>query len=119
MSKAFALPATRPSTGRAWWWLGIAACAAGIAAYVVANRAEPAPPPHFDAAAKPVPSVLAPLGLGSLEQTVPPAMIPRAPPAASATPVASASSSAKPKPVKSHRSPKRAPASKPGREFGF
>jgi serine/threonine-protein kinase len=124
MSKAFALPAvqagTATRTGRAWWWLGIATCAASIAAYVVANRAEPALSPHFDAAAaKPVPSVLAPLGLGSLEQTVPPSMIPREPPAASAAPVASASASAKPKPAKSQRSPTRAPARKPSREFGF
>jgi serine/threonine protein kinase len=127
MSKAFVLPVAAPAgsaprASRAWWWLAIAPCALALAAYVATSQSGPTPAPHFDAAgARPVPSVLAPLGLGSLEQTVPPSLIPRTPPAtASAT--ASATSSAKPTSKPPRRSaPKHSAAGvkKTQREFGF
>jgi serine/threonine-protein kinase len=123
-SKAFALqvaPVEQPGgPSRLWWWGGISLVLGGVVAFALsANVASVAPARPAEPHAVSAPSALAPLAVGAMEQTVPPAMIPRAMPEASAS-AAATLPRASATPQKTKRAPaKRAPSKPPSREFGF
>jgi serine/threonine-protein kinase len=126
MSKAFTLPVApveQPSgPSRLWWWGGLSLLLGGVVAFALwAHLAPVAPARPAEPHAVSEPSALAPLGLGAMEQTVPPSLIPRVMPMPE--PAASAAASVPPaaaKTPKTKRVPaKRAPSQRPSREFGF